>query len=390
MKGFILIACLFNAVYISWADWNTPVNLGPGVNTSLYDYAPSLSVSGDTLYFARAESNGVDYNIYRSVFRGGAWDSAVSVGDSVNSTAYGEGAPFISYSGSRLYFTKWPANNHNDYHIYYNEKRNGVWQGAKRFEAAFNNDQYPNSWPCFTHDGRRLFFYSFGRPGGSGLGDLWYSDYDTVTQAWGPPVNLGDSINTPDWDGCPALSWDDRTLYFNSARAPTYKTKIYKSVMVNGVWQGCTILPAPINYPIGSSQYPCLSADGMHLFFGGIDVPLPSYGLLDIYDSRWVVGVESPPVETTPTTALKIFMTNPLRTGAYIRLLGGSPSRSVEAILYDLQGRRLRFWPGNELRAKRLLWDGKDGFGNILASGVYFLEFKSDLERAFSKAVVIR
>jgi hypothetical protein len=83
-------------------------------------------------------------------------------------------------------------------------------------------------------------------------------------------------------------------------------------------------------------------------------------------------------------------MTHPLRTGAFIRLLGGSPSRSVEAILYDLQGRRLRFWPGNELRAKRLLWDGKDDSGNILASGVYFLELKTDLERAFSKAVVIR
>jgi hypothetical protein len=389
MKGFILIAWLFNAVYISWADWNTPVNLGTGVNTSLYDYAPSLSVSGDTLYFVRLESNGEDYNIYMSVFRGGAWDSAVSVGDSINSTTNGEGAPFIYYDGSRLYYSKWPFD-YTDCSIYYSEKRNGIWQGGRRFEAAFNNDGYKNSWPCFTHDGRRLYFYSFNRPGGKGFGDLWFSDYDTLTRNWGQPVNMGDSINTADWDVCPTLTVDDRTLYFNSARAPTYKTKIYKSLMVNGVWQGNMILPEPINYSIGSSQYPCLSTDGQHLYFGGIDLPLPSYGLLDIYDSRWVVGVELPHSGTAPSTALKVITANPLRAGASIHLLGNKPGGPLEAFIYDLQGRQIRVWDSSELREKRLLWDGKDGSGNILASGIYFLEFKTDLERVFSKVVVVR
>jgi hypothetical protein len=388
MKGVILTAGLFLTISAGWGDWSTPVNLGPGVNTSGYDWAPSLSVSEDTLYFNRMDGNDDD-NLYMSVFRGNYWDSAVSLGDSINTTTYDENTPFISYNGEKLYFSR-KLVNPNNWRLFYSEKRNGVWQSPKQFEAAFNYEPYTNGWPCFTHDGRRLYFYWYNHPGGQGLGDLWYTDYDTLTRTWGSPINLGDSINTTDWEFSPTLSWDDRTLYFTSARAPTYQTKTYRSVMVNGVWQGCTILPAPINYPIGSSQYPCLSADGQHLYFGGIDLPLPSYGLYDIYDSRWGVGIDSPPVETKPTTALKIFMTNPLKTGAFIRLLGGSPSRSVEAILYDLQGRRLRFWTGNELRAKRLLWDGKDGSGSILASGVYFLEFKSDFERAFSKAVVVR
>ena len=389
MKWIILTSGLLIVVTAGWGDWGTPVNLGPGVNTSLHDYAPSLSVSGDTLYFVRVESNGEDYNIYMSVFRGGAWDSSISVGDSINTTIYEEVTPFITYDRERLYFSRTLVNSSN-FRLYYSEKRNGVWQSPRRFEAPFNNDQYLNTWPCFTHDGRRLYFNSYNRPGGKGVGDLWYSDYDTITRAWGPPVNLGDSINTSEWEFCPTLSWDDQTLYYISDTLPTQAPHVCRSRMVNGVWQKGIMIPGIPNYPYGSSNYPCLSADGQHLFFGGVRLPLPSYGLFDIYDSRWVVGVESPPVETTPTTALKIFMTNPLRTGAFIRLLGGSPSRSVEAILYDLQGRRLRFWPGNELRAKRLLWDGKDGSGNILASGVYFLEFKTDLERAFSKAVVIR
>jgi Tol biopolymer transport system component len=291
--------------------------------------------------------------------------------DSINSTTYQETAPFISYDGSRLYFTKCPVLG-SAFYIYYSEKQNGIWQGAKRFEAAFNNDGYHNSWPCLTHDGRRFYFYSYIRPGGKGVGDLWYSDYDTVTQAWGLPVNLGDSINTPDWEFCPTLSWDDRTLYFQSDRAPTLKADIYRSVMVNGVWQGCTKLPEPINYPIGSSHYPCLSADGQHLFFGGVDLPLPSYGNLDIYDSRWVVGVEEPLSSThlTPyATRLKV-LPNPFTSFATL------PGHEAERFsLYDVSGRKVGTNRG-------------DRVGEGLAPGVYFLKYEEMLKQVQHDEIV--
>jgi len=372
------------------ATWDVPQNVGPGVNTPLCDFAPSLSVSGDTLYFERLESNGTDINIYVSVFRGGAWDSAVSVSDSINTLDNGEGCAFINYDGRRLLFGRYPLSNQSDSHLYYSDKSNGVWQGPKRFEAAFNNDSSNAYWPCFTHDGRRLYFYSWNRPGGRGNGDLWYSEYDTVSQTWGPPVNLGDSINTPDWDFCPTLSWDDRTLYFHSARAPWFNAKIYKSIMVNEIWQGCTILPEPINYPGGRSHYPCLSADGQHLFFGGGDLPLRSYGRFDIYDSQWMVGVESQPGNARQVRGLTLLFSNPLRTGANIDLKGGFQEGKLEGNLYDLRGRRIRTWSGSVLQKRKLAWDGKDAYGNTLPSGVYFLEIKSGFDRTLSKAVVLR
>jgi len=392
MKKIMIVASLLLTATMSFGDWGIPQNLGPGVNTSLFDYAPSLSVTQDTLYFTRLESNGEDYTIYTSVFRGGAWDSAVSAGDSINTPDNGEGSAFISYDGRRLYFGRFPLNNHNDAHIYYSERRNGVWQSPRRFEAAFNNDPYSTYWPCFTHDGRRLYFYSFNRPGGRGNGDLWYSDYDTLTQTWGPPVNLGDSINTSDWDFCPTLSWDDRTLYFHSARAPTNKSKIYKSRMVNGVWQKWVVLPEPINWDLfmANSHYPCLSADGKHLLFGAEYIPFPNYGLFDVYDSQWVLGVELSRTYERGGGLPKLAFPNPLTPGSRILFMGSYFNRTTEVVLYDVRGKRMRSWSGPGFQSNGLFWDGQDGSGMILPSGVYFIELSTDGKRVLSKAVVLR
>jgi len=377
MKRLTMVFGIFTLSLGAWpalGDWSTPVNLGPGVNTNLHDFAPSLSVSGDTLYFVRLESNDEDYNIYMSVFRGGAWDSAVSVGDSINNSPGNfEGSPFISYDGSRLYFTRAPQSTHYPYNIYYSERRNGVWQGPKRFEAPWNNDSSNAAWSCFTHDGKRLYFYSYNRPGGRGYGDLWYSNYDSLGQVWGPPVNMGDSINTSGFDLCPTLSWDDQTLYFESESLPTHAGFICRSRLVNGVWQKRENLPGIPNYPPpGTSNYPCLSADGQHLFFGGGFLPLPSYGKFDIYDSQWVVGVEetSPPRLTPYVFPLKV-TPNPFTSFATL------PGHEAERFsLYDISGRKVGTYRG-------------DRIGEGLVPGVYFLR-SSDSQAKPLRIVKVR
>jgi hypothetical protein len=389
MKRIILLLVL--GALPTWGDWSTPVNLGPGVNTNLHDFAPSLSVSVDTLYFMRLESNNEDYNIYISVFRGGVWDSAVSVGDSINNSPGNfEGAPFISYDGSRLYFTRAPQSTHYPFNIYYSERRNGVWQGPIRFEAPWNNDSSNASWPCFAHDGRRIYFYSYNRPGGRGNGDLWYSDYDSLSRVWGPPVNMGDSINTSEFELCPTLSWDDQTLYFASNIPPSQPPQIYRSQMVNGVWQKRVRLPGIPNYPIGTSNYPCLSADGQHLFFGGGNIPLPSYGLHDIYDSQWVVGVEEP-LSGGSREGMRhsLLFPNPLRRAGQIHLGPSPESKNEKLHLYDLCGRRVRTWGGDLIRKGNLTWDGKGEHGRPLASGIYFFGLASGGEELFFKVIFL-
>lgn len=68
-----------------------------------------------------------------------------------------------------------------------------------------------------TANGLTLYF-SGNRAGGQGSGDIWVSQRETLTSAWGPPQNLGTVINTENNENQPTLSLDRRTMFFNSNR----------------------------------------------------------------------------------------------------------------------------------------------------------------------------
>jgi hypothetical protein len=71
--------------------------------------------------------------------------------------------------------------------------------------------------PAISKDGLSLYFQC-SCPGGLGGIDIWVSQRATVDDPWGPPQNLGSSVNTADNDGGPSLSIDGHRLYFISNR----------------------------------------------------------------------------------------------------------------------------------------------------------------------------
>lgn len=64
----------------------------------------------------------------------------------------------------------------------------------------------------------------------------------------------------------------------------------------------------------------------------------------------------------------------------------------VEMTIYDLRGKRVRTLV-NEVRepgAHRLIWDGRDNGGSRVATGVYFLRFRSDGNTTYRKLVMLK
>jgi len=68
-----------------------------------------------------------------------------------------------------------------------------------------------------SKDGRSLYFAS-NRPGGFGNQDIWFSRRASVDDDWGPPQNLGPTINTAFDDRAPMLTRDGHRMYFSSDR----------------------------------------------------------------------------------------------------------------------------------------------------------------------------
>lgn len=80
------------------------------------------------------------------------------------------------------------------------------------------NSEFADEGPAISRNGRSLYFGS-SRPGGHGGLDLWVSQRRSVRNPWGPPVNLGATVNTSAIENVPAFSPDGHWMFFNSDRA---------------------------------------------------------------------------------------------------------------------------------------------------------------------------
>ena len=65
-------------------------------------------------------------------------------------------------------------------------------------------------------DGLEMFLAS-DRPGTFGMLDLWVSSRASTADQWSDPLNLGSVVNSSFIDAGPAISFDGRALYFQSA-----------------------------------------------------------------------------------------------------------------------------------------------------------------------------
>jgi Tol biopolymer transport system component len=96
-------------------------------------------------------------------------------------------------------------------------KRYSAWSAPVNLGGAINSSAKDQG-PAISTDERSLYFTST-RVGGFGSNDLWVSRRAKKEGPWGAPVNLGSVINTSNVESTPTLSQDGRRLYFASGRS---------------------------------------------------------------------------------------------------------------------------------------------------------------------------
>lgn len=99
----------------------------------------------------------------------------------------------------------------NHLKIYRATNVNGQWQDI--VELPFNNDSYSVGHPALSADEKTLYFAS-DMPGGMGGTDIYKAEI-LGDNSFGIPVNLGDQINTTQDEGFPFVT-EYNVLYFSS------------------------------------------------------------------------------------------------------------------------------------------------------------------------------
>jgi outer membrane protein OmpA-like peptidoglycan-associated protein/tetratricopeptide (TPR) repeat protein len=163
---------------------------------------------------------------------------------------YHDGPATFSTDGNTIYFTRsffGKAKRKGIYKtnllkIYYSTKTDGTWGEIMPF--YLNSKDYSVGHPALSADGQTLYFVS-DMPGGLGGTDIWMCKREG--EKWGPPSNLGKTVNTSENEMFPSMR-SDGVLYFASNGHPGYGAlDIFKTKNENGTWTAPENLYAPIN-----------------------------------------------------------------------------------------------------------------------------------------------
>jgi hypothetical protein len=212
-------------------DWGIPVNLGIPVNSSADDGPGFAAISADELelYISSSRPGGsglLDIWVTKRESKDDDWEQPVNLGPTVNSSFYDYGM-FISADGLELYFNSMRSGGLGNHDLYVIKRAtiNDEWGAPINLGSAVNGPSHEIA-PHLLTNGLYLFFsdhpFWYLRAGGFGGADIWVTKRATISEPWGIPVNIGPTINSSYQEAGPYISADGMTLYFSSNRPDGY------------------------------------------------------------------------------------------------------------------------------------------------------------------------
>ncbi len=196
-------------------------NLGPVVNSGADDFAPSVTADGRTMFFVSDRPGGLGFHDFWETTspenNDTTWGSAVNVTE-INSDQ-ADGAASIAADGQTIYFASSRNTTvKNDVNIWVATLDGIHWKNVHEVGAPVNTTAWETQ-PAISPDDKKLFFAS-NREGKVGNEDKSNVDifvsHHLADGRWGDPVNLGTKINTGHYEGSPFMAADGTTLYFAS------------------------------------------------------------------------------------------------------------------------------------------------------------------------------
>ncbi len=380
MKSSILLIFL---PLLIWSEWGEPVKLPPQINNitdSRNIYHARLSPDGHQLYFTDCDWH-TDDDIWVARWNGADWDSVTRLGPQINDDQRNL-SPSVTADGKTLYYVSYGRKGgYGGYDVWFSEWDSVAkdWSEPKNCGSNVNTSAMEFT-ACIAADGKMLFF--------DRSDDIFCSTWQDT--GWGPAENLGPNINTWSYEYSPWISADGKTLYFASWYSNHNGPDIFVSYWTEEGWSKSENLGPPVNLSFGRNwnDSPSLSPDGRTLIFASNRGDTTSWQYL--YMSKWVGAVE----EKKPDRVYRPIEIYPNPTGSSVKIGFTLPKVSqVKLEILDMLGRKVKTILANqrlEPGSYNLNWDGRDYRNRMLPEGVYFVRLTTPLQTIVKKVILLR
>ncbi|NJN42163.1 MAG: hypothetical protein HC811_08025 [Flammeovirgaceae bacterium] len=193
------------------------------INSTFNEGSACLSLDGKQLFFSRCmtpESIG-HCDIYQSTLQADStWSVPVNLGANVNSPVW-DSHPSLTHSGDTLFFASSRAGGFGMSDIYFSVKdKEGNWQKAMNAGPVINTVQSEVS-PFFHHTYDVLYFSSDGHPLNFGKFDIYKSYY--TPDGWSEPLNIGPLVNGPGSEYYFTIEGQSKNLYYSRSEQEDLK-----------------------------------------------------------------------------------------------------------------------------------------------------------------------
>ena len=185
------------------------------------DGSPFISPDGKRLFFDsnrpvnKNDTIKNDPDIWMVEKSGSRWGKPVNLGRKVNSLSF-DGSPSVSMNGN-LFFLSERNDSFGKHDIYYSKFDSGDYIYPVNLGIKINTEDYED-YPFIAKDESYILFCGSNRKDGFGLGDLYIS-FKNSNGDWENPINLGNKINSKFDDRFPAVSPNNKYLFFVSDRS---------------------------------------------------------------------------------------------------------------------------------------------------------------------------
>jgi hypothetical protein len=263
MKILALIVFLLLYVVSVRAQWTEPVLLLGAINNDYNSKTwPSINSTGDTLYYAKIGTGGNEDICYSYLLADSTWSFPIQVSGSINTSGI-EISPSIGPEDSILYFVTFGrAGGYGDFDIWYSRRGpDGTWMEPENPGPNINSSGM--EWGVFiSRDGQSLYFSSMRLHNGNEL-EILKSSWQG--NGWGPAVPLPGNVNSTDFEENVTLPADESFLILTMARWYVTREDLWLSTFDGINWSTPVQIPellGPRNED-GAS----LSPDGNTVFF---------------------------------------------------------------------------------------------------------------------------